>query len=64
MLKKKNKTLELEHEDPKNDVVLPNVQESEEKMLENKSDVKEKNKILELEHEDPKDDVPPKLTEK
>ena len=38
----KNKTLELEHEDPKNDVVLPNVQESEEKMPENKSDVKEK----------------------
>ena len=50
----KDKSLELEHEDPKNDVILPNVQESEETMPENKSDVKEKNKTLELEHEDPK----------
>ena len=37
---------------PKNDMILPNVQESEEKMPENKSDVKEKIKTLELEHED------------
>ena len=58
-VKEKNKTLELEHEDPKNDIVLPNVQESEEKMPENKSDVREKNKTLELEHEDPKNDVLP-----
>ena len=58
-VKEKNKTLELEHKDPKNDVVLPNVQESEEKMPENKSDVKEKNQTLELEHINPKNDVLP-----
>ena len=44
MLKKKNETLKLEHKDPENDVVFPNVQKSEEKIQENKNDVKEKMK--------------------
>ena len=45
MLKKKSKTLELEHEDPKNYVILPNVQENEEKCLRTKVMLKKKNQF-------------------
>ena len=31
-VKEKNETLKLEHKDPENDVVVPNVQKSEEKL--------------------------------
>ena len=43
-VREKNKTLELEHEDPKNDVILPDVQECEEKYLRTKVMLKKKTK--------------------